>query len=372
MKKIYLLGACLLFEIASNSFGSGNLKDKIDHSNLHKFEKSLSNVKFVDDFLTPESNKNGEVMWQPWKKAFTTADIPYDGKNIKFIVLHYTGLPYTGHLTRRRAPGVFDKKCTMAHFLVDGDGSVVNYVDPYVGMPNHAGDSFFAGYSKLNYWSIGITHTGEGYEKNPLENRHKKSSFGSRIIGDNGHWYEYPESQFQNSCELTKALQNEFNVPGFNVVTHADIAPGKQSDIGPMWDYKKAYDEYEVGYFPSETHQINMTSFVDFTGIDYITFIRCFGYDISAPMRTFCATHDTNIFNTTKQAVIKAYQLHYSTSDISGVLTDITKEDILKHVIALAQLGKNGYLYFNTLIRQWGFNNGQKVSAFSEYVDVVQ
>ena len=134
-----------------------------------------------------------------------------------------------------------------------------------------------------------------------------------------------------------------------------------------MWNYKRAYEEYEVRYFPSETYQINMQNFQEFTENDYLSFIGCFGYDISNPIRAL-TIKDMDTFNKTKQDVIRAYQLHYSTSNISGVLDERTQIDILKHVIALAKLGKNGHKYFNKEFIHWINANPKKAAKFAEYV----
>ena len=355
MKKICLLGTCLLIGMASNSFGS---------SELRNFENSLNKIKFVDEFLDSEPYGEAGVMWRPWKDAFKRAEITYDGKNIKFIVLHYTA-----HPTRDTVPEAFKQKGLSSHFLVDSDGTCVNYVDPYKGIAYHAGTSFFAGYSRLDYWSIGIEHTGLGHTPTQQCDKHGQPLPGHVVPGSNVYRYNFPEEQFVTSCELTKGLQEKFKIPGYRVVTHADIASDRESDIGPMWNYKRAYDEYNVGYFPSETHQIDMRNFQKFTDNDYLSFIGCFGYDISAPMRAFMVS-DIVTFNKAKQAVIRAYQLHYSTSNILGELAECTKTDILKHVIALAKLGKNGYEYFNEEFFRWINRNLQKASKFAEYVPI--
>ena len=360
MKKTYILGTCLLIGMASSSFGSSSS----EHAEWKEFENKLSNLKFVDEYLDSEPHGPADVMWRPWKDAFKRAEIKYDGNNIKFIVLHYTA-----HPTRDTVPEAFKQKGLSSHFLVDSNGIIVNYVDPFMGIAYHAGTSSFAGYSRLNYWSVGIEHTGLGYTLTPQCDEYGKPLDGRFIPGSDYYWYEFPEAQFVASCELTRALQDGFKIPGYNVVTNADITPGRKSDIGPMWNYKRAYNEYNVGYFPSETHQIVMQNFHEFTENDYLSFIGCFGYDISAPMRALMV-NDIDTFDKAKQDVIKAYQLHYSTSNISGELVEYTKTDILKHVISLAKLGKDGYGYFNKEFLRWIKRNLKKASKLAEYVPI--
>ena len=78
---------------------------------------------------------------------------------------------------------------------------------------------------------------------------------------------------------FTRGLQNRYKIPGYYVVTHADIAPSRKSDIGPMWDYKRAYDEFGVGYWPSETHDVDLDLFPSLNDADYKLFISFLGYE---------------------------------------------------------------------------------------------
>ncbi len=339
MKKAYLLGTCLLLVGATtSSFGS---------SKLQELESSIPNVSFVDEFLDSKPHGKAGVMWRPWEEAFKKAEMKYDGKNVKFIVLLYTASK-----DRKNVPATYKERGVSTHFLVDNNGDVINYVDPYVGIAYHSGASSFAGYSRLNYWSIGIDHTGLGCTSKAQNDEFGKPLPGRVIPGSNNYWYEFPEKEFLASCELTKALQNEFKIPGFNVVTHADIAPERKSDIGPMWNYKRAYDDFGVGFFPSETHQVNMANFANITEYDYMSFIHSFGYDSAQP----------------QSSIVKVYQMHYSASNISGELVDDTKRDVIRHVISLSKLGKHGY--FNKKILDWAGTNPDKVSPFAEYISI--
>ena len=79
MEKTYLLGTCLLLiGTATSSFGSTKLRE---------LESSMPNVSFVDEFLDSEPHGKAGVMWRTWREAFKKAEMEYDGKNIKFIVI---------------------------------------------------------------------------------------------------------------------------------------------------------------------------------------------------------------------------------------------------------------------------------------------
>lgn len=53
MNKAYFFGTCLLLWAASDSSGSISINNEFDHSQLRTFEKTLSDIKIVDEFLDP-------------------------------------------------------------------------------------------------------------------------------------------------------------------------------------------------------------------------------------------------------------------------------------------------------------------------------
>ncbi len=133
------------------------------------------------------------------------------------------------------------------------------------------------------------------------------------------------------------------------------FSPSRKSDIGPMWNYKRAFEEFGVGYWPSETHKVNLEAFRDLNDGDYKDFISMLGYES-------CSSS------------IRAYQLHYSISDISGILREKTKEDILKHMIALYgyidPISKSKFEFFTSRFEAWAKENPSKALAFGEYISL--
>ena len=333
---------------------------------LAAFESRVSReykIEFSNDTLLDyKSRTPGGVTSRTWKDEFYLSaersrrlrlgyeDFDeYDRQKFKFIVLHYTASPSIFGVTE-----TFHRNGTSAHFLVENDGKIFTYVDPYKRVAYHAGSSSWAGRSGINHYSIGIEHSGLGYTTQQGE----KSTL--RFPGSNFYWYLYPEEQFVKSCVVTRELQQGFKIPGFGVVTHADIAPDRKSDIGPAWNYKRAYEEFGTGYFPSETHQVDLATFAtSITDEDYINLIGCFGYGISE-------YRDCD--------VVRAYQMHVSTSNISGELQNQTREDILKHAISLYghtdEITGRKYEYFQEHFTKLLTENSNMATAFAEYLQV--
>lgn len=101
-----------------------------------------------------------------------------------------------------------------AHFLVRRTGAVVQFVSLY-DRAWHAGRSAFAGRSDCNDFSVGIEV--EGSDEDP-----------------------YTEAQFERLVWLTRDVMGRLGLSEpSRVVGHVDVAPGRKSDPGPIFDWKR-------------------------------------------------------------------------------------------------------------------------------------
>lgn len=98
-----------------------------------------------------------------------------------------------------------------AHALVSRDGTVTQYV-PCGARAWHAGASSYAGRSACNDFSIGIEL--EGCDTMPFE-----------------------PAQYERLAALIVALERRYPIEA--VVGHSDIAPGRKTDPGPFFDWKR-------------------------------------------------------------------------------------------------------------------------------------
>ncbi len=101
-----------------------------------------------------------------------------------------------------------------SHLLIRRDGEIIQFV-PFQERAWHAGASNYQGRERCNDFSIGIEL--EGTETSP-----------------------YTEQQYQSLAQATLALLQYY--PGLNksrICGHSDIAPGRKTDPGDAFDWKR-------------------------------------------------------------------------------------------------------------------------------------
>lgn len=134
----------------------------------------------------------------------------------KFLVLHYTVAD------TNRSINILTNQVVSAHYLVTNDPTPVVYqlVDES-RQANHAGFSYWRGYTYLNASSIGIEIVNRGFTEDA----------NGRV------WYPYPPEQVDRIIALVKDIVARHNIPPENVIGHADIAPTRKQDPGPLFPW---------------------------------------------------------------------------------------------------------------------------------------
>ena len=155
----------------------------------------------------------------------TTADLnPIDhtyaakgqSSRVKFVVLHYTVSD------RPQSLKILSEQVVSAHYLLTDDAAPVVYglVDE-TRQANHAGVSYWKGYTQLNASSIGIEIVNPGFTEGP----------------DGRVWYPFPQAQIDRLIVLLKDIVARHHIPPENVLGHADVAPTRKQDPGPMFPW---------------------------------------------------------------------------------------------------------------------------------------
>lgn len=154
--------------------------------------------------------------------------------DISLLVIHCISLPegqfatehvknlFTGCLDCSADPSFTDLKGleVSAHCVIRRDGSVEQYV-PFELRAWHAGVSSFEGVDACNDYSIGIEL--EGTDCTP-----------------------YTEAQYQALAKITKQLQVRYPlITEQRIVAHSDIAPGRKTDPGALFDWGYYYQLIE-------------------------------------------------------------------------------------------------------------------------------
>ncbi len=107
-----------------------------------------------------------------------------------------------------------------AHLLIDRQGTITQFV-PFHRRAWHAGISNFQGKENCNNFSIGVElESGAGIPFEPV--------------------------QYETLIDLIRVLQSAYpEITPSRIVGHADIAPGRKQDPGPLfdWNYVRYYME---------------------------------------------------------------------------------------------------------------------------------
>ncbi len=135
-------------------------------------------------------------------------------QNIKFIILHYTGMKNDKESINRLTNYKSSVSC---HYYIDKKGKIILMVpDLYVAW--HAGKSRWKKFRSLNKNSIGIEISNPGHK-----------------LG-----YKNFKSQQLNSLKkLLRGLITKYKINYRNVLGHSDIAPLRKKDPGEKFPWKE-------------------------------------------------------------------------------------------------------------------------------------
>ena len=119
---------------------------------------------------------------------------------------------------------------------------------------------------------------------------------------------------------MVKDISKRYMIPPTNILAHSDIAPTRKQDPGPLFPWKKLYEEHQIGmWYDEEKKQGFYPSALDDITILYedASFIRkvqtsfkSFGYDIQI----------TGMWDKQTKSVIEAFQYHFRPENYNGIL----------------------------------------------------
>lgn len=152
---------------------------------------------------------------------------------IKVLVIHYTADDFDSSLA------TLTDKNVSSHYLIPsvpplhrGKPRIWQLV-PEQDLAWHAGISFWRGATRINDTSIGIE----------LENRGWQKSAGDKYFAP------FEPAQIQALIPLAKDIIARYDIKPQNVVAHADIAPQRKDDPGPLFPWR-ALAEQGIGAWP--------------------------------------------------------------------------------------------------------------------------
>ena len=133
--------------------------------------------------------------------------------NIKFIVLHYTGMK-TELKAIKKLTNIQSE--VSSHYLIKNNGEIVMLVpDLYTAW--HAGKSSWRSCKSLNKESIGIEITNPGHAFN---------------------YKRFSKKQVKSLLKLSLFLINKYQINAKNILGHSDVSPDRKKDPGEKFPWK--------------------------------------------------------------------------------------------------------------------------------------
>ena len=231
---------------------------------------------------------------------------------IKVLVIHYTADDFDSSLAT-----LTDKQVS-SHYLVpavppryNGKPRIWQLV-PEQELAWHAGISAWRGATRLNDTSIGIE----------LENRGWQKSAGVKYFAP------IAPAQIQALIPLAKDIIARYHIKPENVVAHADIAPQRKDDPGPLFHWQQLAQQ-GIGAWPDEQRvafYLNRRTASEPVDPEIVLdLLSRYGYQVTPEMTP-----------AQKKRVIIAFQMHFRPQRWDGVA------DAQTEAIAEALLEKYG------------------------------
>ena len=202
-------------------------------------------------------------------------------KEIKFVVLHYTGMQSEIESLNRLKDIKSQVSC---HYLISRNGNITSLVEEKK-IAWHAGKSKWGKFHNLNKHSIGIELVNKGHE------------FG---------YQNFPKSQIKSLIKLCLALKRKYKIKDINFLGHSDIAPLRKIDPGEKFPWKKL-SKFKIGsWYPDNIEKIKYDK-----GLQNLTFFRNLSKIGYKYFKTNKRTKDDKF-------IIMAFQQRYLPKKITG------------------------------------------------------
>ena len=208
-------------------------------------------------------------------------------KDIKFIVIHYTGMQSEIESIKRLTN---EKAKVSCHYLINRKGLIIQMVkDKNIAW--HAGKSKWKNFINLNKLSLGIELVNKGHQ------------FG---------YQNYTKKQINSLISLCKKLKKKYRIKDENFLGHSDIAPLRKADPGEKFPWKKL-SKFKLGKW---YHHKNFIAVKDKKKIEKIFFqnIKKLGY------RYFDVQRRSN----KDKKIIKSFQQHYTPNNVTSKIDQKT------------------------------------------------
>ncbi|WP_058913064.1 N-acetylmuramoyl-L-alanine amidase [Entomohabitans teleogrylli] len=231
---------------------------------------------------------------------------------VKVLVIHYTAGDFDTSLATLTGHDV------SAHYLIpavppqSGAKPVIWQLVPEEKLAWHAGISFWRGATRINDTSVGVELENDGW----------------RLAAGKKQFAPFQPAQIAALEKLARSIIERYQIKPWNVVAHADIAPQRKDDPGPLFPWRQLAQQ-GIGAWP-EAGRVNFYLFgrpgwqpVD--RLSLLDLLSRYGYEVAPEMTP-----------QQQQRVIAAFQMHFRPARYDGVA------DAETEAIARALLEKYG------------------------------
>ena len=208
-------------------------------------------------------------------------------KNIKFIIIHYTGMNNQLSAINRLCN---IKSKVSAHYFIKKNGFVLNLVPPLYEAW-HAGKSSWKNFKSLNRYSIGVEIQNSGH---------------------NNKYENFSRKQIISTKKLLGHLIKKYNVDLKNVLGHSDISPDRKKDPGEKFPWKKLAKSKLSIWHDLDEKKLKKKRLVKlnlFEESNFMKNLNKIGYHKISKKN----------FHTQKKILIKAFQRRFRQDLINGI-----------------------------------------------------
>ena len=210
-------------------------------------------------------------------------------KDIKFVIIHYTGMQSEIESIKRLKNPKFKVSC---HFLINRKGRITQMVEEKK-IAWHAGKSKWKKLNNLNKHSLGIELVNKGH-----------------LFG----YQSYSKDQINSLIILCKYLKKKYSIKKDNFLGHSDIAPLRKIDPGEKFPWKKL-SEHKLGKWYRK-RKINFN-------IDKKRIRKLFFRNLKKLGYRYFSINKKNLLD---KKIILSFQQHFLPQNLTGIIDKKTFE----------------------------------------------
>jgi N-acetyl-anhydromuramyl-L-alanine amidase AmpD len=240
-------------------------------------------------------------------------DVPSENQNsrVNYLVIHFTTENFEDSLKLLTQTS---ENPVSAHYLVPAPGDEtykslslrIHRLVPEYRRAWHAGISYWGGVEALNNNSIGIEIVNLSACVDHDPDTESPTPEEQTCV-----FLEYPDEQLELLFGLIAEIMARYTeIDAVDVVGHADIAPDRRVDPGPLFPWQRLY-ELGIGAWYDEDTFVTYRDVFEIEMPDLATLQRAlhsYGYEIA----------ETGEYDVQTRFVVRAFQMHFRPADISG------------------------------------------------------